>query len=185
MICRDTSDRDLAETASERRKRVGSDSKTVCNLSLPIWRLTNGSFNGPGLQPGGGSRRHGAALRVCDVPAAVEQGRCFRMACSNGTLFERAGVRGGAILRRRVTKPPAHRRFVDTPSSRRPRCMRYRGQQYSSRPGSRSSRAHRVQAILPAAARGRAGGRGAAGGGKNRLNFLYSFRILLQKIAES
>ena len=42
---------------------------------------------------------------------------------------ERAGVRGGAILRRRVTKPPAHRRFADTPSSRRPRCMRYRGQQ--------------------------------------------------------
>ena len=29
-----------------------------------------------------------------------------------------------------------------------------------------------------------AGGRGAAGGGKNRLNFFYSFRILLQKIVE-
>jgi hypothetical protein len=65
------------------------------------------------------------------------------MACSNGTLFERAGVRGGAILRRRVTKPPAHRRFVDTPSSRRPRCMRYRGQQYSSRPGYTPSRGAR------------------------------------------
>jgi hypothetical protein len=157
----------------------------------------------------GGSRRHGAALRVCDVPAAVEQGRCFRMACSNGTLFERTGVRGGAILRRRVTKPLPHRRFVDTPSSRRPRCMRYRGQQYSSRPGSRSSRAHRVQAILPAAVHGGGGARPGRGQGrrgrwkkplefpllisytlakdrgKNRSNFLNSFRKLLQKIAES
>ena len=50
--------------------------------------------------------------------------------------------------------------------------------------GIADSNTHRVQAILPAAARGRAGGRGAAGGGKNRLNFLYSFRILLQKIVE-
>ena len=67
--------------------------------------------------------------------------------------------------------------------------------------GIADSNTHRVQARVPAAliasrlysqprravgaARGRAGGRGAAGGGKNRLNFLYSFRILLQKIAES
>ena len=48
--------------------------------------------------------------------------------------------------------------------------------------GIADSNTHRVQAILPAAAR--RPGRGAAGGGKNRLNFLYSFRILLQKIVE-
>jgi hypothetical protein len=106
---------------------------------------------------------------------------------------ERAGVRGGAILRRRVTKPPAHRRFVDTPSSRRPRCRRYRGQQYASRPGWAcplpaaliASRLYSQPRRAVGAARGRAGGRGAAGGGKGRLNFLYSFPILLQEIAES
>ena len=42
-----------------------------------------------------------------------------------------------------------------------------------------ASSAHRVQAILPAAARGRAGGRGAAGGGKGRVNFLYSLALFL------
>src|SRR5713101_597695 len=39
---------------------------------------------------------------------------------------ERAGVLGGEIRRRRVAKPPANRSFLDTPSSRRPRCMRNR-----------------------------------------------------------
>ena len=92
---------------------------------------------------------------------------------------ERAGVRGGALLRLCVTKPPAPRRFVDTPSSRRPRCMRSRGQQYSSRPGSRSSSAHRVQALLPAAARGVGGTRPGRGQGhRGRWKRPFEFPIL-------
>ena len=120
-----------------------------------------GYLAGTGLQPGGGCCLHVATLRVCDVPAAVEQGRCVRMACSNGTLLRGLAcveVRScdGASRSHRHTEGLWTRQARDDPGV----CGIADSNTHRSRLAFQQR--SRVQAILPAAARGPGRGQGPA-----------------------